>query len=538
MQGAGASAIMEMLSSRSYLELSTEGQDMIETSIITPVSNELSPEDKNEPPRLLRPRKEPAASKAPEISGPVAEGRTASAPDRPVRKRGRPRLDKTKDASAIEERRLQIRRAQRTYRLKKEFTIQLLRSRVETLEQTIENVTGILSAAHQEATAHLTGDPTLQPSIDYLARTRELILAEIEKARSTDADGTDPQPEQTQSFTKGEFGYQVSHPQTQNTARPQKKNRNSSFTQRAPSRARSPSPLVNRLLPTSTIYTYCHQESSLSRRLHRFCLEHTYRWLTDARTEPIFLARVFGLVPCIHDMPGIRRHYRKTLQSEIGSTLEYTKMPFYTLGGAGKHFPPVGSDGVPIFPQNIRRPGKILRRMVRIMQRGGIQDWDEDWSGDREPATRVDQGQGQMQMTAEDLTRLLELDGEWFDCHDVEGYLLHRGLELDGSALRLGVPETLVRALYAGSSPGQWTVSSMYTSPGEASSSSIYWTGSESATSTSTSSSSSEYTLDVECFFELLLANFRVLGRAPGFRVWDVDAALRAAISRRPSGYM
>jgi hypothetical protein len=349
-------------------------------------------------------------------------------------------------------------------------------------------VTGILGAAHRDATDHLTGDPTVQPSIDYLARTRELILAEIDKARFTDEGETDPQSEQAAAF-----GYQVSH--ARNTARPQKKNRNSSSSHRAPNRARSPSPLLNRILPTATIYTYSHQESNLSRRLHRFCLEHTYRWLTDARTEPAFLGRVFGLVPCIHDMPGIRRHYRRTLQSEIGSTLELIKMPFYTLGGAGKHFPRVSADGIPVYPQNIRRPGKILRRMVRILQRGGIQDWDEDWSGDREPASTTVSGgvdQGQAHMSEEDMTRSLDLDGEWFDCHDVQGYLLHRGLVLDGSALRLGVPETLVRALY-GVPSDRSTVSSIYSSPDGAMS--VDRTGSESTTS-------AEYTLDVECFFD------------------------------------
>ncbi|KAJ5143679.1 uncharacterized protein N7515_002466 [Penicillium bovifimosum] len=509
---------MDMLSSRSYLELLPEGQDTAETLITTPVSSELSPEIKNEPERQLRPRKKRTASKAPEIPAQMAEGTNATAADRPVRKRGRPRLETTKDATAIEERRLQIRRAQRTYRLKKEFTIQTLRSRVDTLEKALDNVTGILSATHRDAADTLTSDST-QPSIDYLARTRELILAEIDKTRFTDEDGTDPQSEHVPGPSKAAFGYQVSH--ARNTARPQKKNRNSSSTYRASNRARSPSPLINRLLPAATIYTYSHQESCLARRLHRFCLEHTYRWLTDARTEPAFLGRVFGLVPCIHDMPGIRRHYRKTLQSEIGSTLEFSKMPFYTLGGAGKHFPRVSPEGTPVYPQNIRRPGKILRRMVRILQRGGIQDWDEDWSGDREPASPE---QSQVHMSQEDITRSLDLDGEWFDCHDVQGYLLHRGLVLEGSALRLGVPESLVRDLY-GVSPGRSTVSSMY-----ASSEATYvdMTGSESTIS--------EYTLDVECFFDLLLANLRILGRAPGFRVWDVDTALRAAISRRPFG--
>lgn len=68
---------MDMLSSRSYLELSQE-----EISINT---------------REGRPRKKP---EAPEIPDQVTD-RNSATPDRPVRKRGRPRLG-AKDASAIE----------------------------------------------------------------------------------------------------------------------------------------------------------------------------------------------------------------------------------------------------------------------------------------------------------------------------------------------------------------------------------------------------------------------------------------------------
>ncbi|KAJ6179433.1 hypothetical protein N7519_009894 [Penicillium mononematosum] len=423
-----------------------------------------------------------------------------SGPGRPVRKRGRPKLE-AKDATAIEEN-----------------TIQTLRSRVNVLEQTLENVSDLLGGAHRDAINQLNDDPTLQPSVDYLARTRELILAEINKARSTSEHDDDLQLQNNSPSTdKPTFGYEVSH------TYPQKQDSNSSSSYPQYTRARSPSPLINRILPTTTIYTYSHQESNLARRLHRFSLEHTYRWLTDPRTDPALLSRVFGLVPCIHDMAGIRRNFRRTLQSEIGSGLEFIKMPFYTLGGAGKHFPCVDSDGNPVYPENSRRPGKILRRMVRILQRGGIQDWDEDWSGDREPVMEggVD---GLAQMSEEERIRSLDLDGEWFDCRDVQGYLEHRGFVLDGSGLRLGVPESLVGALY-GFSPDRSTVSSLYASPD----------GTPPVTKMESESSAS-YTLDVECFFDLLLANLRILGRAPGFRLWDVDAALRSAISRRPFG--
>ncbi|CDM27786.1 hypothetical protein DTO013E5_8821 [Penicillium roqueforti] len=486
---------MDTLSSRSYLELSQEQE--------TPTNTRSS---------RLRPRTK--AAQPPKIPD-QATDKISAGPDRPVRKRGRPR-SQAKDATAIEERRLQIRRAQRTYRLKKETTIQTLRSRVNALEQTLENVSNLLGGAHHEAVDRLNEEPTLQPSVDYLARTRELILAEINKTRQTSENDNDLQLQQTNapSRDKAIFGYELSY------TRPQKSpGTPSSYP--AYNRARSPSPLINRILPTATIYTYSHQESNLSRRLHRFSLEHTYRWLTDPRTEPALLSRVFGLVPCIHDMAGIRRHYRRTVQSEIGSVLEFAKMPFYTLGGAGKHFPRRDGDGNPVDPENSRRPGKILRRMVRILQRGGIQDWDEDWSGEREPVAVALEG-GVVQMSEEERIRSLDLDGEWFDCHDVQGYLEHRGVVLDGSALRLSVPESLVGALY-GFSPDRSTVSSLYASPGISP-----------GNMESVSSTSSSYTLDIECFFDLLLANLRILGRAPGFRVSDVDAALRSAVSRRP----
>lgn len=328
--------------------------------------------------------------------------------------------------------------------------------------------------------------------MDYITLTRELILAEIKKTRATSKNNSDLQLEQTNRPLRDEdiFGYEVSH------IHPQKNNPNS-FSSSYPryNRARSPSPLINRILPTSTIYTYSHQESNLSRRLHRFSLEHTYRWLTDPRSDPALLSRVFGLVPCIHDIAGIRRSFRRKLQSEIGSGLEYTKMAFYTLGGAGKHFPRVDGDGNPVYPENSRRPGKILRRMEWILQRGGIQDWDEDWSGEREPVAGGLEGGVdvmQVEMGEEERIRSLDLDGEWFDCHDVQGYLEHRGLALEGSAVTLRVPESLVGALY-GFSPDRSTVSSLYTS--SAGTTPVEKTESESPTL-------SPYTLDVECFFD------------------------------------
>jgi hypothetical protein len=126
-------------------------------------------------------------------------------------------------------------------------------------------------------------------------------------------------------------------------------------------------------------------------------------------------------------------------------------------------------------------------------------------------------------MSEEDRLRSLGLEGEWFDCHDVQGYLESHGVILDGSSLWLEVPATAVGVLHGFSPEGstfRYYMSSENPSP-------IELSGTEFL-------SQSTYVLDVESFFDMLLANFRILGRAPGFRLWDVDAALRTAIHRRP----
>ncbi|KAJ5765247.1 hypothetical protein N7520_004806 [Penicillium odoratum] len=453
------------LSARSYLELGelapgAETPQSLDSAPGTP----LEAESRSGP--HLRPRRRQTKSEKTE-TGPAS-----------VRKRGRPRLETAKDAAAIEERRMQIRRAQRTYREKKESTIKTLKTRVDVLEQALQNVSDLLT------------DSSSIPH-DQI-QTKQLILAEINKARSfSDETFSHNNPESLRDI----FGYNVS-PQYTSLC---------SSKSSAGSIPRSPSPLLNRLFPETTIYTYSHQESDLSRRLHRFCLEHTYRWLTDPHSDPVLMTRVFGLLPCIHDIPGVCRNFRRILRSEIGNPLESSKLPFYTLGGAGTHFPRADE------PKNVRRPGKILRRLVRIMKRGGIQDWDEDWSGD------VELDELEMAVSTENRMRALDLDGDWFDCRDVQGYLEYCGVVLDGSSLLLDVPAQTVGDLYRGSR--SYGLSGNSGDMG-------HWGSPDQST----------YVLDVECFFNLLLVNLRILGRAPGFRRWDVDAALRTSIHRRSFG--
>lgn len=391
---------------------------------------------------------------------------------------------------------MQIRRAQRTYRQKKEATIQTLKTRVDQLEQTLQNVSDLLTADDPEEFNRLTGSSDL-------SRARQLVLAEISKARELPEDGGDPVGQTTESL-RDIFGYEVSRGRRL-ISNDERKSPSSKHGQAQRKQSiyptyphpRSPSPLLNRLFPSTTIYTYSYQESCLSRRLQRFCLEHTYRWLSDSNSEPPLMSRVFGLFPCIQDMPGVRRSSRRVLQSEIGGPLEISKVPFYTLGGAGTHYPRANEDGEPMYPVNTRRPGKILRRLARILRRGGISDWDEDWSGDLEPDIGDEQGEEIRSLSEEERLRLLDLDGDWFDCNDVQGYLEYRGFVLEGSSMWLEVPAATVGVLYGFSpdSGSDYCASQLYVSPGEISSS-------EMSGSQDLGLSTYRYTLNVECFFD------------------------------------
>lgn len=394
----------------------------------------------------------------------------------------------------MQERRLQIRRAQRTYRQKKETTIQTLKTRVDELEQTLQNVADLLEPTNSNAVAFPAAAIP-----DRMAQARRLVLAEIHKKARSDDESSHSQPVDTSSDSLRDiFGYNVS-----STSWGFEKSLNTT-----PNHPRSPSPLLNRLFPTNTIYTYSNQESDLSRRLHRFCLEHIYRWLSEPYANPSVMTRVFGLVPCIHDMPGIRRSLRRSLQTEIGGILEKVDaMPYYCLGGAGTHYPRYGQDGMPLFPVHTRRPDKILRRLVRILRRGGIQDWDEDWSGDAEP----DAGEGletaEKLIDREDRLRALGLEGDWFDCHDVQGYLAQQGLSLNGSSVWIDVPPVLAESISASSS--HQLASQVYYPSNVPSSRTTPPLNMSSSTFSASSMmdkwqnlSQSSYVLDVECFFD------------------------------------
>jgi hypothetical protein len=323
---------------------------------------------------------------------------------------------------------MQIRQAQKTYRLKKEATLESCKAQVAELEGRLQRVAELLSDSYESDTGK-----DLDITKPVIARTlcgmRELLAPEIEGIRRASTErghgiSTDDPDKRISCKTNDSyilspalvFGYQALE---QSAVK--------SFDEApAPENARSrssPGHMANegwdrlpfpglrhteRLFGGNTPITYSSHETIFSRRVQRFSLEHAYRLFTDARSDPVLIYRVFRLVPCIQDKVKMAPYFQKLVRAEIKDRLEIPTLPFYRIGGAGTHYPRKDPAGQPIYPSNIRMP----RRLLGIL-----------------PAERTLLEDPQSHL------KLLGFDGEWFDCHDVQGYLEEKGVVLDRSSV-------------------------------------------------------------------------------------------------------
>ncbi|KAL4739857.1 hypothetical protein BDV11DRAFT_108120 [Aspergillus similis] len=293
---------------------------------------------------------------------------------RAPRRAGRPRLEANSDAIHSDDRRAQIRRAQRTYRPKKEAVFRNATARAEQLEarlRTAVEEVALLSEAAVETQLHFS-----HPEIyAHLRRLNGILVNGGDSL--TDTSSTEPSP--------GSSGHQVPL-----------------FNAQVQSPSQSPLSLSPPL--PARQYTYAFQEVRFARRLQRYCLEHAYRVFADPRSDPREIYRMFRLVPCVRDRGKTQPRFRQLLMGGRTDPLEVPSLPFYNVGGAGSHFPDLDTEGNAIYPVNSRMPRRVL----------GVLPWAELGKGDVEAL----EAHG--------------LGGEWFDSRDVEGYLRLHGVDVNG----------------------------------------------------------------------------------------------------------
>lgn len=169
---------------------------------------------------------------------------------------------------------------------------------------------------------------------------------------------------------------------------------------------------VDRSIGANVSYTYSFLENSFTRRLKRSSLEHAFRIFSDPHSNPHEVFRLFRLVPCFRERAKMYPYFKDLVTSDREHSLEISALPFYTIGGAGTHYPDTNEAGDPKYPPNMRLPRRILG-ILRTCE---------------EPRDSNDANESQQSHL-----ELCGFGGDWFDCRDVEGYLRENGVNIDGS---------------------------------------------------------------------------------------------------------
>lgn len=173
-----------------------------------------------------------------------------------------------------------------------------------------------------------------------------------------------------------------------------------------PPMPRLPSPAYGGLTTRSPkpMWTYSHDETTFARRLTRASLETGFHLLGSATQRPAALEYVFRLSLPYMTLDQLLERFKKLLARGTDEELDFWSTPFIHLGGAGTHYPRKDVNGNIIKLPNtwtVRRIGPIDKKMVRAEN-------SEDPSQSHD--LNID---------------LTGFEGEWFDAHDVEGYLEH-----------------------------------------------------------------------------------------------------------------
>lgn len=303
--------------------------------------------------------------------------------------------------TSSQDRRAQIRYAQRTYRHKKDVMYRNMEARLAELEKTMTRLSDSIADFHDMAVdsdLHVT-HPQLFEHLDVAVAYAKRVTTGIKNQSPKNLDLTTTIPTRTNSRNPSSFGYIVNRRDDTDCeillTDTQKLIPEPSLPQKSQ---------VYWPLSGISSHTYSFQERDPSRMLQRYCLEHIYRLFSDPRSDPAEFYRVFRLVPCVKYKEKMGRYLFCLVRSNADQPLEFPALPFYCIGGAGTHYPQV-KDGKPVYPEHMRLPRRVLGTVASLCS-------DEDISS----------------IDRQELLRLAGLDGTWLDCRDVIGYLKEKGV--------------------------------------------------------------------------------------------------------------
>lgn len=291
---------------------------------------------------------------------------------------------------------MQIRLAQRAYRSRKEASISAYKSRIEQLETTVEKMsTAVLGFSDQ-----LVQSGVLASYSDLTAHLRDTVETCLNLAKDASPDGEADIPD-------------YSPHSEESLSEPEQKNPNPSlFVGLMPRPSEniihgSPLDYAGGQKPSSSLMPYSIESTEMSAvdlpafidRLHVACLYQGYLGLCDPSISIERLQRPFRLLLNMMTREQLAAYFEAAMQARISQKrLEaWNQVPFFSLGGAGTHYPRS--------PARMHGSGTPLHPLQR-------------WSTVHDPLAQYPTEVQE------------ELEGEWFDMHDLEGFLREQRVRL------------------------------------------------------------------------------------------------------------
>ncbi|GFG22041.1 hypothetical protein IFM61606_01895 [Aspergillus udagawae] len=300
------------------------------------------------------------------------------------RKRGRPRKSADEGEDPHERRRMQIRLAQRAYRSRKEASVSSLQSRVLKLEAAVEKIsTAFLSFSDELIESEvLASDPRLT------GRLRDTVQLCLSLAKAANMTGDQNVATNLSSPSEG------SHSSSEEKE-PQR--RQTSLATSPPYKESTESEDLGTLYAAGfrgrAEDQYVPEAPSLElsafiERLHFACLYEGYSALSDASISMDILQRPFRFLLRLMDRKRLTSYFEACLHAKASRKRldEWKEIPYFKIGGAGTHYPR-------------KTKGSSTETLPR-------------WENIQDPTSELPQ---EVQH---------ELDGEWFDIQDLEGFLL------------------------------------------------------------------------------------------------------------------
>ncbi|MCJ1401344.1 hypothetical protein MMC11_004556, partial [Xylographa trunciseda] len=159
----------------------------------------------------------------------------------------------------------------------------------------------------------------------------------------------------------------------------------------------------------TSMWTYSFHESTFSRRLLRSSYEKAYYLLTNPHSSKSEIHNMFRHTLQYCDLKSIAAKLREHLMKSTKESLENWNAPLLHLGGAGLHFPRIIHNDEDQLPDNweaAQSVGPYKPRKPEVTMSG------KDFRPNAPEHAKI--------------------EGVWFDSNDVEQYLRTKGLFLDG----------------------------------------------------------------------------------------------------------